>query len=81
MLVQVQSPTPKKGTAMTGLFLVLALGLWANENTEFLDTVQAQRADGYVWNTIECRAPDESVPYLAIETPLGNKYVCNKLEN
>lgn len=64
---------------MTGLFLVLALGLWANDNAEFISTAGAQIDDGYVWKQIECRAPDESLPHLAIETPIGNKYVCNKL--
>ena len=60
-------------------FLVLVTALWSMDNREYLDTMNEQLAQGFSWKQIECRAPDESLPYIAIETPLGNKYVCNKL--
>ena len=49
------------------------------DNKEYLDTMNEQLAKGYSWEQIECRAPTPGVPHIAIETPLGNKYVCNKL--
>jgi len=62
---------------VTGIFVFLALFSW--DNREYIDTMNAQLADGYSWKQIECRAPDESLPHIAIETPIGNKYVCHKL--
>ena len=60
-------------------FAVLVLALWSWDNRDYLDTMNAQLAEGYKWKQIECRAPDESLLHIAIETPIGNKYVCNKL--
>ena len=60
-------------------FLVLVTALWSMDNREYLDTMNEQLAQGFSWKQIECRVPDESLPHIAIETPLGNKYVCNKL--
>jgi len=59
--------------------IITFLALWSWDNREYIDTMNAQLADGYSWKQIECRAPDESLPHIAIETPIGNKYVCNKL--
>ena len=59
--------------------MITFLALWSWDNREYIDTMNAQLADGYSWKQIECRAPDESLPHIAIETPIGNKYVCNKL--
>jgi len=59
--------------------IITFLALWSWDNREYLDTMNAQLAEGYKWTQIECRAPDESLPHIAIETPIGNKYVCNKL--
>ena len=56
------------------------LALWSYDNQDFLNTMNEQLAQGYSWKQIECRAPDESLPHIAIETPIGNTYVCNKLE-
>ena len=56
-------------------FLVLVTALWSMDNREYLDTMNEQLAQGFSWKQIECRAPDESLPHNAIETPLGNKYV------
>ena len=65
---------------MEVLFGALALlSLFSMSNREYFDTMNEQLKDGYRWEQIECRAPDESLPHLAIETPVGNKYVCNKL--
>ena len=61
------------------LGVMTVLALWSWDNREYIDTMNAQLADGYSWKQIECRAPDESLPHIAIETPIGNKYVCNKL--
>jgi|TARA_A100001388_G_scaffold25152_1_gene16262 hypothetical protein len=61
-------------------FGILFLALWSYDNQDFLNTMNEQLAQGYSWKQIECRAPDESLPHIAIETPIGNKYVCNKLE-
>ena len=59
--------------------IITFLALWSWDNREYIDTMNAQLAEGYSWKQIECRAPDESLPHIAIETPIGNKYVCNKL--
>ena len=59
--------------------IITFLALWSWDNREYIDTMNAQLADGYSWKQIECRAPDESLPHIAIETPIGYKYVCNKL--
>ena len=59
--------------------IITFLALWSWDNREYIDTMNAQLAEGYSWKQIECRAPDESMPHIAIETPIGNKYVCHKL--
>ena len=59
--------------------IITFLALWSWDNREYIDTMNAQLAGGYSWKQIECRAPDESLPHIAIETPIGNKYVCHKL--
>ena len=61
-------------------FLVAVSALWSIDNKEFIDTANLQIADGYVWNIMECRAPDTSVPYIAIKSPTGKEFVCSKLE-
>ena len=61
------------------LGIMTFLALWSWDNREYIDTMNAQLAEGYKWKQIECRAPDESLPHIAIETPIGNKYVCYKL--
>ena len=60
-------------------FAFLVLALWSWDNKDYIDTMNAQLAQGYSWKQIECRAPDETLPHIAIETPIGNKYVCHKL--
>ena len=62
------------------VFLTLFAALWSYDNREFIDTMNQQLTQGYSWNSIECRAPNEELPYIAIESPLGNKYVCIKLQ-
>ena len=50
--------------------------------TEFLEEKLKWNALGYnYWNQIVCRAPDPNTKYIAIETPIGNKYVCFKQTN
>ena len=62
------------------VYLTLFAALWSYDNAEYIATMNKQLAEGYSWNSIECRTPNEELPYIAIETPLGNKYVCNKLK-
>ena len=63
---------------VTGILVFLTV--FSINEREFLDTATAQQNQGFSWGQIECRAPDESLPHIAIETPIGNKYVCFKLE-
>ena len=56
------------------------LAMFAIDNSVFLKTAEEQIKDGYVWKQIECRAPNESLPHIAIEAPNGKKFVCNKLK-
>ena len=60
-------------------FIVLVTALWSMDNAEYIDTMNNQLAKGFSWEQIECRAPMPGVPHIALESPLGNKYVCNKL--
>jgi len=59
---------------------VLVAGLWFTDNKIYVDTMNAQLADGYVWNGIKCREPNKDLPYISIKSPNGKEYVCNKLE-
>jgi len=61
-------------------FGVVVLALWSMDNREYIDTMNLQLTQGYKWEQIECRAPNESLPYIAIESPIGNNYVCHKLK-
>ena len=61
------------------LMLTTVFALWSCDNADYIATMNKQLAKGYNWQSIDCRAPDESVPYIAIESPNGKKYVCNKL--
>ena len=61
-------------------FGVVVLALWSMDNREYIDTMNLKLNQGYKWEQIECRAPNESLPYIAIESPIGNKYVCHKLK-
>ena len=60
--------------------LILFLGLFAWSEGEFIRTVAEQQKLGYRWEEIECRSPNDNLPNISIETPVGNKYVCYKLE-
>jgi len=61
------------------LFGVAVLAFWSMDNREYLDTMNEQIAQGYVWKQIECREPNKELPFISIKTPIGNEYVCNKL--
>ena len=63
------------------LGLMTVLALWSWDNADYIATMNKQLEQGFAWKSIDCRAPDESVPYIAIEPPDGKKYVCNKLVN
>jgi hypothetical protein len=58
---------------------LIVLGACSSQQTEFFRTVEQQRADGYVWQQIECREVNPELPAITIDTPIGNKLVCNKL--
>ena len=63
------------------LVLALTAALFAYDNKEFLETVEAQRADGFTWQQIECREVNPQLPAITITTPTGKELVCNKLVN
>lgn len=54
--------------------------LFAVDNAEFIATSNQQLSEGYNWQKIECRAPNEDLPNIKITTPIGNDYVCWKLK-
>ena len=62
------------------LALIVVAGLWSMDNREYLNTMNAQLADGFSWNQIACREPNKELPYISIKSPNGKEYVCNKLE-
>ena len=59
--------------------LLIVLGACSSQQAEFWRTVEQQRADGYAWQQIECREVNPELPAITIDTPIGNKLVCNKL--
>ena len=61
------------------LVSALALGACNAQTMEFWRTVEKQRAEGYVWKEIPCRQVTPGVPAITIDTPIGNKLVCNVL--
>jgi len=63
----------------TILVSLLLLGACNTQTMEFWRTVEKQRAEGYVWKEIPCRQVTPGVPAITIDTPIGNKLVCNKL--
>ena len=61
------------------LLVSLLLGACSSQQAEFWRTVEKQRAEGYTWKQIPCRRVTPDVPAITIDTPIGNKLVCNKL--
>ena len=61
------------------LVSALVLGACNAQTMEFVRTVEKQRAEGYKWEQIPCRQVTPGVPAITIDTPIGNKLVCNKL--
>lgn len=61
------------------LLVSLLLGACSSQQAEFWRTVEKQRAEGYTWKQIPCRQVTPDVPAITIDTPIGNKLVCNKL--
>ena len=58
---------------------LLLLGACNAQTMEFWRTVEKQRAEGYKWKEIPCRQVTPGVPAITVDTPVGNKLVCNKL--
>jgi hypothetical protein len=63
----------------TILVSLLLLGACNTQTMEFWRTVEKQRAEGYVWKEIPCRQVTPDVPAITMDTPIGNKLVCNVL--
>ena len=63
----------------TILLSLLALGACNAQTAEFWRTVEKQRAEGHVWQQIECRQVNPELPAITIDPPTGKKLVCNKL--
>lgn len=61
-------------------FSIVLLTLVGITETEFFETAVAQQKEGYSWEDIDCRTPEEGIPSLRITTPTGKQYVCFKLE-
>lgn len=60
-------------------YIILAL-LFTTGNSEFFNTVEAQKAEGYKWHELEqCRVVTDGLPAITIDSVLG-KRVCYKLE-
>ncbi len=62
------------------ILLIAVAALWSTANADFIKSSNEQLANGYTWQKISCRAPDESLPNIHITTPINNKYVCFKLD-
>jgi len=63
--------------------MIFAIGLisalWFTANAEFVKTTNEQKAQGFVWDRIDCRQRIEELPALTIDTPTGKSLVCYKL--
>ena len=60
--------------------IVLTMAAFFASNAEFFKTVEAQRAEGYTWQSIDCRQVTQGLPALTIDTPTGKNLVCHKLQ-
>lgn len=61
------------------LVVVIAIA-WFAGNSDFVNTVNEQTANGYSWNKIECRQVTQGLPAITIDTPTGKQLVCHKLQ-
>ena len=60
-------------------YIILAL-LFTTGNSEFFNTVEAQKAEGYKWSELkECRVVTDGLPAITIDSVKG-KRVCYKLQ-
>ena len=60
-------------------YIILAL-LFSAGNSEFFETAQAQKAEGYKWSELkECRVVTDGLPAITIDSVKG-KRVCYKLQ-
>lgn len=62
------------------LFAVAIMVAFFADNSEFMKTVEQQRAEGYTWQSIDCRQVTPDLPALTIDTPTGKQLVCHKLQ-
>lgn len=54
---------------------IVFLMLWSWDNIDFLNTRDAQVAQGYVWEKIECRKPNEDLPHFTWKGEVCHKLV------
>lgn len=62
-----------------GIIAVAFVALWMSDNAEFIQTSNAQIADGYSWDNVGCQPHEEGLPAITIDSPNGNKWICYKL--
>ena len=56
------------------------LSVFAIGERDFFNTATEQQKQGYTWERLEeCRAPDQTLESLVMETGTGKKLVCFKL--
>lgn len=54
---------------------IVTLMLWSIANVDFLKTRDEQRAQGYVWEKIECRKPNKDLPHFTWKGEVCHKLV------
>ena len=62
------------------MLLVAVTIAWFGVNSDFINTVNEQTANGYGWNQIQCRQVTPGLPAITIDTPTGKQLVCHKLQ-
>ena len=63
---------------MEGILVFLAM--LAISERDFFDTAVEQQKQGYRWEKIECRTPNDDLPSLVMTTGTGKRLVCHKLQ-
>lgn len=62
------------------MLLVAVTIAWFGVNSDFINTVNEQTANGFSWNQIQCRQVTPGLPAITIDTPTGKQLVCHKLQ-
>ena len=61
------------------IFAIVVFSL-AGSNAAYYKAVKEQLAAGYRWVEIPCRPANTDVPSITMDTPDGQKLVCNVLK-